>query len=342
MKILIVGSNKSMAIERHYVRYLKGLGAEVYQFAAPDIAYDFFASSLFNKILFRSGLYRKYSSINKALLKMADEIQPDIIWVFKGMEIFPATLKLLHNRFKLVNYNPDHPFIISSKGSGNQNVTQSLRLYDVHFCYSTDLANLITENFGIRTAILPFGFELTAEEFEATKDYPEILSACFIGNPDADRRKAIHSIGHEGLPVAVFGHGWDQEEFRKYPGVSIHDAVYGKDFWIKLRQYRVQINVFRKHNVGSHNMRTYEIPAVGGIQLSPYSDEQAIAFDEQQEIFFYRDTDEMIRQIRLLLTLSPGDANAIRDKARNKSVTNDYSYRHRAETVYQVLQTLID
>ena len=59
------------------------------------------------------------------------------------------------------------------------------------------------------------------------------------------------------------------------------------DFWRKNQEYRVQLNLFRQYNEGSHNMRTFEIPAVGGIQLTEYSTEQADFFKEGEEIFSF-------------------------------------------------------
>ena len=52
-----------MAIERHYVRHLTTLGAEVFHYAAPDIVYDFLSSNLVNKILFKTGIKTKYPEV---------------------------------------------------------------------------------------------------------------------------------------------------------------------------------------------------------------------------------------------------------------------------------------
>ncbi len=79
MKILLVGSNRSMAIERHYVRHLTSLGAEAVDYAAPDIVYDFLTANIINKILFKIGIKTKYPEVNKGLLELADKIKPDVI-----------------------------------------------------------------------------------------------------------------------------------------------------------------------------------------------------------------------------------------------------------------------
>lgn len=330
-----------MAIERHYVRHLESLGVEVHQYPAHDIVYDFISANILNKVLYKTGIYTKYGQVNKALLDVARKVQPDIIWVFKGMEIFPDTLQELKKDFKLANYNPDHPFIISSHGSGNNNVTDSVGLYDLHLCYSRNLQQHIEEIYRIPTAFLPFGFELTETQFAAAAAAAEAEGLCFLGNPDVKRLETVLAIAQQGLPIAVYGHGWRKADFIRYPNVQVFDATYGDEFWIRLRQYRVQLNIFRKHNYGSHNMRSFEVPAVGGIQLTPYSKEQELFFEEGKEVFYYKDEQEMFRKIRKILEMSKEAADQIRSQARNRSLKDDHSYHNRASMALAALNHLL-
>src|SRR4051812_40634905 len=129
MRIFIVGSDKIYAIENYYEKYLKEMGADVFLFTAQNYFYEYYNRSIFNKILFRtslSGIMRRIESLFK---QQVNEFKPDIIWVFKGMELTPAALKWAkRKKIKLVNYNPDNPFIFSGRGSGNSNVTNSISL----------------------------------------------------------------------------------------------------------------------------------------------------------------------------------------------------------------------
>src|SRR4051812_24303559 len=99
MKILIVGSNKSWAIERLYIKYLTELGPEIHLYPAPDIVFDNHSKNIFRKILFKTKIRTGYPEVNKGLIEQADILEPDLIWVFKGMEIYPATVKLLAGKF---------------------------------------------------------------------------------------------------------------------------------------------------------------------------------------------------------------------------------------------------
>jgi len=341
LKILIVGSNKSWAIERFFIRYLKELGAEVHLYAAPDLIFDRHTKNIFFKILFKTKISTGYVAVNKGLMKTAEKLQPDVIWVFKGMEIFPSTLRTLGQRFKLANYNPDHPFIIASKGGGNQNVRNSVGLYDLHFCYSLQLKHQIEQEFKIPAVFLPFGFDLSMADYQEAIGEPEILRVCFLGNPDGIREKCIAFIAENGFEIDVYGHGWDKTALQNKSNVRMDHAIYGLAFWKKLRAYRVQLNIFREHNAGSHNMRSFEIPAVGGIQLAPYSEEQSAFFETGKEIFFYKSDEEMIRRIKELLAEKPAFATEQRKAARNRSLDSDYSYKNRSATVYAAFKNMI-
>jgi spore maturation protein CgeB len=341
MKILLVGSDFEYGIEQYYIRHLRESGCEIIHYPAPDINNRDRSKNIFRKIFFKMGFYRGYKRINRELIGLSENHKPDVIWIFKGMEIFPGTLKQLRLKAKLANYNPDHPFIIAGSGSGNKNVTQSVGLYHLHFCYNSELQREIERKYGIQTAFLPFGFELNTEQFVGSSSLPEINKVCFIGNPDKTRVGLVSILAGTGFMVDVYGHGWDRTEIKKLPNVHHFDAVYGKEFWDKLRQYRVQLNIFRKHNIGSHNMRSFEIPAVGGIQLTPYSKEQASFFSEEREIFFYRDEKEMVDQIRKLLSLPVSDISGIRSAARKRSIESHYSYRDRAQTVYENFKKIL-
>jgi hypothetical protein len=342
MKILIVGSHKIWAIERFYIEYLKQFGAEVHLYPAPDIIFDNHSQNILNKILFKTGLRTGFKEVNLELLERVRSVAPDIIWIWKGMEIYPSTLEQLGKENILVNYNPDHPFIIAGPGSGNENVRNSVGLYHLHFCYNQALRKKIEQEYRKPTVFLPFGFELKEEDYFSARQEPELNRVCFIGNPDKIRERTMLLVADRQFPVEVYGNGWGKTDLRNRRNVTIYNAVYGPEFWKRLYAYRIQMNIFREHNYGSHNMRSFEIPAVGGIQVAPYSEEHASFFAEGKEIFYYRNQDQMLTLLREVLDYSVEDASRIRKAARARSVGSAYSYRDRALIVYRTFQRMID
>lgn len=332
MRLFIVGSTAPWAIEHHYIKHLsqQGTALEVFD-PSHFVAYNFL-----NRLLLRAGSSEPYRRANEALLQAVESFQPEIVWIFKGVEFQAETLKKIKQQgVKLVNYNPDHPFLRTSVSHGGKNMEECVPLYDLHFCYSRDLAAKIENEFGIPTAWLPFGFELDETTFERISGAEEILRVGFVGNPDKTRARIIRRLADAGLPVDVYGHNW-HKFLRKHRNISVFNAVYGDEFWQKIRQHRVQLNIFRPHNAGSHNMRSFEIPAAGGVMLAPDSPEHRAFFSHGEEAFFYQSEEEIERYCRDLLAME--STEPIRENARRRSLESGYSYRHRAEFVLKTFQ----
>ncbi|HVU57442.1 MAG TPA: glycosyltransferase [Puia sp.] len=339
MKILIVGSDKVYSIENFYVRHMRQAGADVRNFPAQRFFYDHYQKSIVNKIIFRAGLSGILRRINAALLKEVEAFRPSVVWVFKGMEIYPSTLEKIRQRgIKLVNYNPDNPFIFSGAGSGNKHVQQSIGLYDLHFTYNLAIRDQLEKQYGMRTAFLPFGYELDDREYLEFAKEKEVSRVCFAGNPDAQRASFLMSLLESGIPIDVIGNDWDK--FIRHPLAGLYGPVYKDAFWRVLRKYRVQLNLLRIHNEDSHNMRTFEAPGVGGIMLAPRTTEHMLFFTDGEDAFLYGDLDECKEKINYLLSMPEGQAAEIRARARARSVTAGYSYRDRAMHALNILEGL--
>jgi spore maturation protein CgeB len=313
MKILIVGSKKEYALEATYSKYLSQV-ADVEIFPSHDQFLAYFERNIINKIVYRLGVSNILRTINADLINSIKGRKFDIIWVWKGMEILPETLIDIKKKgVKLVNYNADHPFEFFSRGSGNKNVKNVLK-----------------------NSWLPFGYNFAKAPIASKL----IKSVCFIGNPDAQRKLYVEKLINSGIPVDVFGSGWEKFLSKDEAYLKINGQVYQEDFVKVAQSYSVQLNIFRPHNIGSHNMRTFEMPALGCATLSPYSEEHTELFDENEEMFFYRDIEEMIIKSRKILSMPEEKLHEIRFKAYQKSIDFLYSYKNRADDVIQTFKNL--
>ena len=341
MKILVVGSDKIFAIENFFVKYLKEKQVDLFHFPAQSMFYDYYQSGLLNKLIFKAGFSSVLNKINKKFRSAVIAFKPDVIWVFKGMELFPGSLQWAKDQnIKLVNYNPDNPFIFSGKGSGNDHLKKSIGLYDLHLTYNTDVKKKMEARFKIPTAILPFGFDISDELFARCKEQLEICKVCFLGNPDIARGRFLQQLAEKGIQIDVYGNNW--YKFVSHPHIKIFDPVYGDDFWLTLRKYRVQLNLDRPHTFATHNMRSFEVPGVGGIELAPFTIDHATYFEPGKEIFLYKNEDDCIAQIEKIIALPEVTANAIRDNARKRSVESGYSYKHRAGQALAFIKKLYE
>lgn len=341
MKLLVVGANSEYAIERFYLKYWQEYRKDITIdfFQAQNIFYNFYNQNFLNKIVFKLGISSIYNQINKQLLEKIKKFKPDVIFVFKGMEIFPQTLQFAKEQnIKLLNYNPDNPFIFSGSGSGNKNITESIGIYDVHFTYNMEIKYQIESQYSIPTYILPFGFDVSEELFAKCTETLEINKVCFIGNPDKVRALLITKLAKAGVLIDVYGYNW--EKFINHKNISYYKTIYGVEFWQNIRRYRVQLNIMRPHNLNSHNMRSFEIPGIGGIQLAPHTSEHELFFEPNKEIFLYQSVEDCVKKINHLIQLSVQEANELRLAARLACIEKKYSYAERAKQVLEVLEDM--
>jgi spore maturation protein CgeB len=324
MKILLLGSDYNWSIERIYKRELCNLGHEVVHLPIQNWFYDFYYKSSLNKILSRIGLSPIESKIQQRVLTEVKGLTFDLIWVFKGMEIQPKTLiELKRYTKRIINFNPDNPFIFSGKGSGNKNVTKGMYLYDEHFTYDHQVKEKIEKELGMKCTWIPFGFDQEAIINNDLHSFEDIKAVCFVGNPDSYRTEILKVILNNGLPLHVYGNGWDK--FLEHPNLSIHGPAYKNEYYLTLRKYRVQLNIMRIHNLDSHNMRSIEIPGCGGLMLAPSTRDHRAFFEEGKEAFFYDNSDQLITQVKNMFELEDEKVQIIRKNAREKVLKN-FSY----------------
>ena len=341
MKLMIVGSDKIYSIENFYVKYLREAGVELLHFPAQRFFYDYYQQGILHKLIFRAGLSGILKSINQRFKKEVESFSPDAIWVFKGMELFPESLKWAKARgIKLLNFNGDNPFLFSGKGSGNVHVSKSIELYDLHLSYNREVKKQLVEGFGIRVAILPFGYDIDEGLYATCCAQEEIMRVCFLGNPDEYRGKFLQGLADKGIPLDLYGNDWNK--YVQHPSVKIFKPIYADECWMVLRKYRVQLNLMRPHNPTTHNMRSFELGGVGAIQLAPGTEDHLQYFKAGEEIFIYNNMEECVQQINAIMALDKTAADSIRGNARNRSEESGYSYKARAMQALEEIRKLIN
>jgi spore maturation protein CgeB len=336
LKILITDSHDKSLLAPQYVNYFLSLGYEIVSFYQSEY---WKPRNLLDKVRFRINPNPFYKRANKVLIDLVNDEKPDVVLLFKAMEIFPETLIRIKKSVKLlINYNPDHPFRFISRASGNINVLKSIPLYDVHITYSYKIRKELMDSFKkIKTEVLPFGFDSSYGTSVSFDTIEEIKKVCFIGYCDKHRADVISLILSNNIDVDVYGEKWDKYFKHKPANLNVYNSISGVKYYEILRTYRVQLNLLRKHNEDSHNMRSFEIPGCGGIMLAPLTTEHENYFVNGKEAFLYKDFNELIILINKLLDITKDEANVIRDDARTRSLQSGYTYKDRTNQLIQII-----
>lgn len=310
---------------------------EAVEFFEPQDKYE---PTFFAKVWQRLNRGRRVAKMNKDVMRLIESSSFKSFWVFKGMNLYPKTIAAIKSKgILLFNYNADNPLEYSWSGSGNRRVIDSYKLYDAHFTYSHEIHRQLLEHSpNTPVFVVPFGHNVSDAVYQQMEGQDEILRCCFIGNPDDQRASFLVGLLDRGIELDVYGANWGKY-MQPNPRLRVFKQCLGHQYLVVLRQYRVQLNLFRPHNRNSHNMRTFEGPAVGGIMLAPRSVEHDHFFKGNEESFYFDSLDEAAEQCQRLLSLGPAQARAIRRAARDRSVASGYSYRDR---VTEVLRGMLE
>lgn len=343
MKVLIIGSDDKFAIENYYFNHLKKLtdvDIELFPVNKFKIPYFPIAYKLENKIFPNNNTF--FRNINKYIINHVLTQKPEIIIVFKGMEIFPETLKTIKtNGIKLVNYNPDNPLLFTGPGSGNKNVKDSIDIFDLYLTYDNETKYRLEKEYKIKSAILPFGYEHNYNFFnEIDLREEEIKKVCFIGNPDKQRANFISEFSRH-MPIVIYGSNW-KRYLKTNSNIELNKPVTDVEFFKTIFKYRVQLNLMRVHNENSHNMRTFEIPSIGGIGLMPKTPDHDYFFTNEKDFFSFLDIIDCVEKSKMIISLPFKTSYEIRQNAFNSCINYKYNYENRSILLHKYLKQYLN
>jgi spore maturation protein CgeB len=110
------------------------------------------------------------------------------------------------------------------------------------------------------------------------------------------------------------------------------------------KSYSIVLNLTELRNTAILNtpllklhLRTFEIPAAGGVQLVKRSDELLNYFEDNKEVLTYENTEEMISKTLFYTKESQSNTiNKMRLKARER-VINEHTWKHRFDKIFSIL-----
>jgi len=354
MKILVIsGSYNEHSLGRIYSDSFKKLGHEVIEYYDLDEMEE-------KSILFKYGIFRKMnwwrlqiksrrgvfqkplvhifmrsmdkaeSEANKELIKLCEKYKPDMLFVVVGRTIRKNTLNVIKKKIKclLVVYNGDS---YENMNSTSRNMLDTLPLYDIVFTWSYGLFESLYSLGAKKVEYLAFAYDESTHQRVniLPSDYDKYShDVVFVGTWDKEREKLLSQLTDYDL--GIWGSGWN-----KVGGKSkIKDNIIGTDNidaceMSKIYQTsKICLNIMRPQNSGSHNMKTFEIPALGGFMLTNRSADHLRFFSESDDIACFESARELKEMIEKYI---------IEEKLRNrmsqnahKKVKNAHSYLQRA------------
>lgn len=329
-KILIIGLRKKYSIESFYKKAFYSIGIKKIYFFNNEVYFYLYCLFSGLKINF---LLKFISCIYKNRLKLFIKCNKsiDLIVIFKGIEIDRNFLMQLKNKYpstKIINIYTDNPFNFSSVATSSPVLLNSIPAYDFFFIWSKKIKEKLKKKYKFYKNFyyLPFGWNKRVSRIKKNK--LDINYISFIGSGDEYRENILKKINK--IKIHIFGNSWK----KNLANHSVSSFVYGKKWTNVIVKSFVSINILRKQNFESHNMRTFEVPAMGGLLATTRSREQNQFFPEDRACIMFDSIKELENKIFFLR-----NNKKIAEKIRKEGfkLSFKHSYKNRAKHLLKII-----
>jgi spore maturation protein CgeB len=290
--------------------------------------------SFWHRIQYRLGLGPAVWRVNRRLLQVTREFQPDIVWFYNVQLIAPGIVRAMRQVLPdttFVQYANDNPFSAAARIGIWRHYLNSISLFDMHFSYRhNNLADY--RRLGAQTVhLLRAYFIPEVDHPELQADIPERFKCdvVFAGHYEDDGRlEMLEAICEAGYKLNLFGGGWDMAWHKlrtNSPLRSLYpiNPVTKADYRHAICGAKVALCFLSTLNHDTYTRRSFQIPAMKVAMLSQYTDDLAKLYVPDVEAVFFYNTEELLYKLGQLLT-----NNAWRESIATAGYAKVYTSEH--------------
>jgi spore maturation protein CgeB len=337
-RILIAGRFRPFAVESHWRDRLQRDGHDVQTFDFDETmrracgGLDF-GRRLVYRLANRAGDF----VIGPAFVRDATAFRPDVVLVVSGHWLGAAVVRRVRaatGATMLHHYGDD----LANAGVTTPTLRSAVAAYDHFFTSkSHNLAEL--ERRGCRSVtFVTCGYMPGYHEPARVTDEERAVygsNVVFIGTYEAARAELLERLCDRGL--RIWGTGWERlRAGSPLGGCWTGRPAYGPEMAKVVAASKVALGFLRKANRDLHTMRTFEIPALRGFQLSERSDEILSFFREGETIACFDGEQELERTVDHYLG-ADAERERIADAAFRHVRAGRFSYFDVLDTMLQVV-----
>lgn len=312
MRFLLVEDWRSHIYAEPFFHRLKELGHEVHAFREGDYYRPLRLPGLPPRLLKRVADAQhklragpRTTALNIGLLLAVCRLRPDIVFLFRGDQVFPATLRAVRSLgSKIVGWQNDNPYSPRHPSYVWRHFRRGVRHYDHLYAYRPANVTDFLEH-GCPSASLLRSFYLRElnHRIQPVEDQRFACDVTFIGHWEPDGREAYvrRLLEQDDLDFRLRGTLWERsrivDAILAKQG-TIPGPVYKSDYNLALNSAKVALVFLSKLNQDTYTRRCFEITACGTFMLSEYSDDLASLFTPGVEAEYFRSADECLEKAR--------------------------------------------
>lgn len=285
-------------------------------------------------------------ALNRELLGTAERTRPDVIWIEKGVAIFPRTLRALREadlRRILVYHNTDdwrgRTFLRRWLW---RFLLRSMDLYDVH----------ISSNFHNVKEFREAGFrhvhhmELASNPaltpVELTQEDRRTLGSPvgFIGHWESYTEGLMRHLVSNGIDLKIYGGGWEHARARELEPSLQHRSVWGEEYVRACLSFDIHLGIISAQNRSHTASRTFQVPALGAFLLHQRNDLVTRYFREGEEIACFESKQELLEKCRYYLD-HPEERQRVAAAGQRRCVESGYSETDRVREALPLIERVL-
>ena len=337
IKMYFFGGDDTFGLCPSYLRSAKKLNYEVELFDfdrefAQNVRFGKFGKLLSTYLTVDAWVHKT----NRKFIVRAMKMQPDLILVYTNYYITPGALLFLRSvlpKTKFILMWPD------SLANIKQHVFASAPLYDAVASLSSNSLSHF-ENIGFKKAFwLPLAGDPSIHSADPTEEFDYDVS--FVGGWRPERETAMKKKKKNFPGKKIIIHGADWKRFCKDKSLlSLCSGrwLFGKEMANCFSRSRVNINVIDDTNYPAANMRFFEIPTAGGLELVSACPEMENIFRNRNEVLYFSDEKTLIENIQFVFD-HPEEAKKIRARAK-ELINREHNYDLRLQSILKYCEQI--
>jgi hypothetical protein len=276
--------------------------------------------------------------LNAAIADKFQSRKYDILWLDKGWQVQPATLRAVRSRVSsVVLFNNDNPWGEHERGMWRLH-KRIIPIVDEVMVPKYSVIRAYEQSGARRVSVVDFGFAPArhfAPEVPITKDQ----DICFIGTALKDgggirphRTEMVLELG-KLLPgrLSIYGHGWKRalkgaERLFKVIADGAWDNQYRETIW----RSKINLSFVTRDNWEESSHRAFEITACGGCLLAERSSRLEQSFVEGREAMYFGQAFECAEVATRLLD-DEATRECISQAGHRRALSSGYDNRSRLE-----------
>lgn len=303
MKILLVGAFEHPMYAPAFESGFISLGHEVVSIKYEDYLYGSgVISQLMTRVQNRFHIGYKLCAYNNDIVKRAESLNADFVFLYRCYRIWPSTVKKLKEKgFFVFTYNNDDPFSGTPNLGFYRNFHRILSLTDVNYVYrKKNIAEYESAGAKNVSVLLPYFIKKSNFKEVCEKDIPLGFLAHFEND---GRDKIIKTLVDNNIPITVFN-GSDWEKAPLYNDIKgvLKSGKRGAEYNHTINRCQICLVLFSKLNSDTYTRRCFEIPSTETLMLSEYSDDMNNLFPENECAVYFRDESELVEKCRYLFS----------------------------------------